>query len=242
MNLRNLSGKSRRIKDASSRGIKLPTSNLYFYGTKYDINGNKCAVFSFGANSRKWSVQTSSYGISKGISYMPSNTKPEDILNGDYGNGDVASKLEQNVINYINEFGSSNLKSQLYIYDSVMDSRRVSDGIGTNAMNLNGYKAYIKDMETYTNKISDEELQSWFKFPSSKEFYLKDFLNGVADIAENLGDLIVLKYSKTTGWYSIELDGNAMDALISFTVEKVESSPNFVRDIQEYFGDKAIVE
>ena len=116
----------RKVKDASARGVKLPTSNLYFYGTKYDISGNKCAVFSFGANSRKWSVQASSYGISKGISYMPSNTKPEDILVND----EVASKLERNVINYINEYGSSKLKDQLYIYDSARrktTGRRIKD-------------------------------------------------------------------------------------------------------------------
>lgn len=123
---------------------------------------------------------------------------------------------------------------------SISDSRRIKDGVGTNAMNLNGYKVYIKDMDTYTNKISDEELQSLFDFPSSKEFQLKDFLNGVADVAESLGDLIVLKYSRTTNWYFIELDSKSMDATISFTVEKIESSPNFLYDIEEYFNDKSV--
>ena len=128
-----------------------------------------------------------------------------------------------------------------FVRSRVKDSRRVKDNNA--GIKLNGYKAFVRDMETYTNKISDDELKSWFNFPESKEFWLKDFLNGVAEVAEKIGDLIAIKYSKTTGWYFIELDGNSMDATISFQVEKIETSPNFVYDIKDYFGDdKAIVD
>lgn len=118
----------RKVKDASSRGEKLPTSNLYFYGSKMDICGNSCAVFSFGANGRKWSVQTEAFDEFRKLR-IRGNERVEEILR--YC---PEEQIEQAAIDYINKWGSNRLKEQLYIYDSARGKsrgRRIKDEYGS---------------------------------------------------------------------------------------------------------------
>lgn len=126
MNLKQLSGgKSRRVSDATSKGIKLPNTNLWFYGTKWDINGNTVAVFSFDKNGgRKWSVQVNAYDAFRGL-HLPSNSTPVDIINAN-----SKESIEKAVVKYINEFGTKMQKNGLFVEPNyVSDSRRINDSV-----------------------------------------------------------------------------------------------------------------
>lgn len=113
MNLKKIfnTKKLNKVSDDSNKGIQLPNSNLFFYGTKFDTNGNRCAVFSFNEDGRKWSVQIFSFDINKGGLHMPSNSKPQDIIKTDAD----AAQLEKNVVEYINNYGSKRQQDELWL-------------------------------------------------------------------------------------------------------------------------------
>ena len=153
MNLKQLSG--RKVSDATSKGIKLPNTNLWFYGTKWDINGNTVAVFSFDKNGgRKWSVQVNAYDAFRGL-HLPSNNTPVDIINAN-----SKESVEKAVVKYINEFGTKMQKNGLFVEPNyVSDSRRVSDN--EDDVEFLGYTVF-------SNGVFSDKFQEILQFHSQR--------------------------------------------------------------------------
>ena len=89
--------------------IKLPQTNVYVWGTKYDINGNKCLIYSFGQNNRKKSVQTSAYDKLRNLD-INAKMKANEILERN-----SIEKIKDALIDYIKNWASTKQKEELYI-------------------------------------------------------------------------------------------------------------------------------
>jgi hypothetical protein len=94
-------------------------------------------------------------------------------------------------------------------YNKVSDSRRVKDSV-----DLEDYKVNVTDLDSYSKKtIGFEE---FFNYPQSKKFWMKDFLNGVADYSEKIDDAVVI--SARGNSYFIEFISESTDAHILFSI------------------------
>jgi len=86
----------------AKKEYKFSGSNLYFKGIDRDFNGNKIARFSF-PNGRSFSIQTNGN--------LPSFHK---LMKGEFN---ITSAMEKEVIDYVQNYGSTNQKSGMRVYE-----------------------------------------------------------------------------------------------------------------------------
>ena len=114
----------KRIRDYADY-IKCPNSNLLFYGTKLDGNGNDCAVFGT-PNGRKFLIQRNSlWGTESWNTGSKSTMDAETFLSK---NPNVTlERLEKDVIRAANELNASWGKNIRVYNKSIFDSKNSED-------------------------------------------------------------------------------------------------------------------
>lgn len=143
----------------------------------------------------------------------------DEIQNAKANTGLGKDGLYNLVIKVARENGDRRLNSDiLREIDDLEAIRNVKDGCGRkvkDSVNLQDYKVVISNLEGWSKaSIGFEE---FFNYPESKEFWMQDFLNGVADYSEKIDDIVVI--SAKGGDYYIEFDGYSTDAYITFSIK-----------------------
>ena len=174
--------------------IKCPNSNLLFYGTKLDRNGNDCAVFGT-PNGRKFLIQRNSlWGTESWNTGSKSTMDAETFLSK---NPNVTlERLEKDVIRAANESNASWGKNIRVHNKQILDSKIKDD---------DSSKGLIEDFSSWASAERCPLTPYHFKgfkendpsFNSNAAFDIIDELvkwNGF--ILEDLNDLVVAKFDK----------------------------------------------
>jgi hypothetical protein len=136
-----ITGSSNPSNLNEAKGVEFPNSNMMFNGVGMDSNGNKVAKIGF-PNDRGFTIQTN--GNLPVCDKLTKDTKPEDI---DLG------AIENEVLKYVEEFGTNAQKSKLKKYGSMNENKK-------SKMNENeDYKEFTSaDMETLTKAFNEGQL------------------------------------------------------------------------------------
>ena len=87
----------------------LPTSNLFLLGSDRDVNGNRIVKLTY-PNQRAFSIQIDDGFMKNTADILRGNPKPESL-------GEKAlEKIEKEMVQYIQKFGSARQKDQLKTY------------------------------------------------------------------------------------------------------------------------------
>ena len=95
---------------ATDNAMKFKHSNLYFLGTKMDVNGNGVYMFKF-PNQRAFSIQNHNFW--QGSYFRLTKSKPESLFDK---NRITPNDLEELAIAYIKLYGSDNQRKSLREY------------------------------------------------------------------------------------------------------------------------------
>lgn len=212
MNLKQLkstsSNRNTRISDSRDGGIRFDHCNLYFYGTKMDINGNSCFILSF-PNLRKFTIQT---GYEYDFGANQNANQFVDRFVGEYDVFKNMDDMESFFITLIQKFGSNNQRKQLLVYRSytpstetfnkiygIHDSRRIKDGGESFAITLSSDGGTAK---TYYTKV----VEDWYS-SNLEECKMKAFDEAV----EYYNEIVAQGETLDCVWAEIFYNGSAYE-------------------------------
>lgn len=101
----------------SKEGLHFPNSNITFFGTKYDVNGNKQLVFDIGGYN-KFSIYPSTIDSKRIIPLTKGKVNLKEFVNEYFGS---VEKLEKTMVSYIVNRGSDLQKKRLYYNSEKID-------------------------------------------------------------------------------------------------------------------------
>lgn len=122
----------------SAKGFKFPNSNLYFHGTKHNVNGNKVLQFSF-SGGRKFSIYPSAFGYYNTI-YFSKGDDFNEFAKDHFGS---VENFEKQIVSYIVNRGTEMQKNELYYDESKINF--ACGGKNFSMREETNFKVYKKD-------------------------------------------------------------------------------------------------
>lgn len=119
----------------SAKGFKFPNSNLYFHGTKHNVNGNKVLQFSF-SGGRKFSIYPSAFGYYNTI-YFSKGDDFNEFAKDHFGS---VENFEKQIVSYIVNRGTEMQKNELYY-----DESKINFACGKGNFGISNNPNYVGD-------------------------------------------------------------------------------------------------